>query len=288
MLLMIDNYDSFTYNLVQYFGVLGQQVEVFRNDQITLTEIERLAPDYLVVSPGPCSPREAGISVPVIQHFAGRIPLLGVCLGHQAMGFAFGGEVVRAKTLMHGKVSPVFHEGQGLFRSLPNPFQATRYHSLAVRRDTLPDCFEITAWTEDGEIMGMRHREFAMEGVQYHPESILTEFGYDMLRNFLENPGGVEHLRELAELFQAEGFGTALGIDAQRVPGICREGSFQGAAQHLAALRKRLSNDPGQGDGVTLGTFVGQLGNEPHHGRVHLGGGVKAWGGTSSRASIWK
>ncbi|EQD79757.1 glutamine amidotransferase of anthranilate synthase, partial [mine drainage metagenome] len=145
MLLMIDNYDSFTYNLVQYFGVLGQQVEVFRNDQITLAEIERLAPDYLVVSPGPCSPREAGISVPVIQHFAGRIPLLGVCLGHQAMGFAFGGEVVRAKTLMHGKVSPVFHEGQGLFRSLPNPFQATRYHSLAVRRDTLPDCFEITA-----------------------------------------------------------------------------------------------------------------------------------------------
>jgi anthranilate synthase component 2 len=190
MLLMIDNYDAFTYNLVQYFGVLGQQVEVFRNDQITLAEIERLAPDYLVISPGPCSPREAGISVPVIQHFADRIPLLGVCLGHQAMGFAFGGEVVRARTLMHGKVSPVFHGGQGLFRNLPNPFQATRYHSLAVRRETLPDCFEITAWTEDGEIMGMRHREFAMEGVQYHPESILTEFGYDMLRNFLENPGG--------------------------------------------------------------------------------------------------
>ncbi|NDU84997.1 MAG: aminodeoxychorismate/anthranilate synthase component II [Ferrovum sp.] len=190
MLLMIDNYDSFTYNLVQYFGSLGQVVEVVRNDQISVADIEALNPAYIVVSPGPCSPREAGISVAVIRHFAGKIPLLGVCLGHQAMGFAFGGEVVRAKTLMHGKVSPVYHGGQGLFRSLPNPFQATRYHSLAVRRETLPDCFEVTAWTEDGEIMGMRHREYAMEGVQYHPESILTEHGHDMLRNFLERPAG--------------------------------------------------------------------------------------------------
>lgn len=187
MLLMIDNYDSFTYNLVQYFCELGQEVKVVRNDQVTLTEIELIAPDYLVISPGPCSPTEAGISVQAIHHFAGKIPLLGVCLGHQAMGYAYGGEVVRAKTLMHGKVSPIYHAGQGVFRSLPNPFQATRYHSLAVARDSLPDCFEITAWTEDGEIMGMRHRDYAMEGVQFHPESLLTEHGHALLSHFL-NP----------------------------------------------------------------------------------------------------
>ncbi len=185
MLLMIDNYDSFTYNLVQYFGELGQEVEVVRNDQTTLEAIAERRPAYLVISPGPCSPKEAGISVDVIRHFAGKVPLLGVCLGHQAMGFAYGGKVVHAKTLMHGKVSPVLHHGQGVFHGLPSPFQATRYHSLAVERATLPSCFEVTAWTEDGEIMGMRHRELAMEGVQFHPESILTEHGHALLRNFL-------------------------------------------------------------------------------------------------------
>lgn len=186
MLLMLDNYDSFTYNLVQYLGELGQTVEVVRNDRVTLSDIEKLSPEYLVISPGPCSPREAGISVEAIRHFAGRIPILGVCLGHQAMGYAYGGAVVHAKTLMHGKVSPVFHQGAGVFRSLPSPFQATRYHSLAVARESLPDCFEVTAWTEDGEIMGMRHRVFAMEGVQFHPESILTEHGHALLDNFLK------------------------------------------------------------------------------------------------------
>ncbi|MDE2260214.1 MAG: aminodeoxychorismate/anthranilate synthase component II [Betaproteobacteria bacterium] len=185
MLLMIDNYDSFTYNLVQYFGELGQTVVVRRNDRITLEEIPTLAPEFIVISPGPCSPKEAGISVPLIQAYAGRYPILGVCLGHQAIGDAFGGEVVHAKELMHGKVSLVHHRGTSVFRGLPNPFRATRYHSLAVRRETLPDCLEITAWTDDGEIMGLRHKTLAVEGVQFHPESILTESGHDLLRNFL-------------------------------------------------------------------------------------------------------
>jgi anthranilate synthase component 2 len=189
MLLMIDNYDSFTYNLVQYFGELGQTVVVRRNDQITLEEIPALAPQYIVISPGPCSPKEAGISVPLIKTFAGRYPILGVCLGHQAIGEAFGGEVVHAKELMHGKVSEVHHNDTGVFRGLPNPFRATRYHSLAVRRETLPTCLEVTAWTDDGEIMGLRHRTLAVEGVQFHPESILTEHGHAMLGNFLKEFG---------------------------------------------------------------------------------------------------
>jgi anthranilate synthase component 2 len=186
MLLMIDNYDSFTYNLVQYFGELGEDVRVYRNDAITIKEIAAMAPDRLVISPGPCSPKEAGISVAAIQEFAGRIPLLGVCLGHQSIGYAFGGEIVHAKTMMHGKLSPVHHAGLGVFAGLPNPLTATRYHSLAIRRDTLPDCLEITAWTDDGEIMGVRHRSLAVEGVQFHPESIMTERGHDLLRNFLK------------------------------------------------------------------------------------------------------
>jgi anthranilate synthase component 2 len=189
MLLMIDNYDSFTYNLVQYFGELGQTVVVRRNDQIALEEIPALAPQYIVISPGPCSPKEAGISVPLIKTFAGRYPILGVCLGHQAIGEAFGGEVVHAKELMHGKVSEVHHHDTGVFRGLPNPFRATRYHSLAVRRETLPTCLEVTAWTDDGEIMGLRHRTLAVEGVQFHPESILTEHGHAMLGNFLKEFG---------------------------------------------------------------------------------------------------
>ena len=186
MLLMIDNYDSFTYNLVQYFGELGQEVKVFRNDAISLSEIARLNPDYLVISPGPCAPAQAGISLAAIREFAGKVPLLGVCLGHQSIGEAFGGRVVHAKKLMHGKVSPVQHNNVGMFRNLPNPVTCTRYHSLAVERETLPECLEITAWTDDGEIMGIRHRELAIEGVQFHPESILTEHGHAMLRNFLE------------------------------------------------------------------------------------------------------
>ena len=186
MLLMIDNYDSFTYNIVQYFGELGQEVKVFRNDAISLSEIAKLKPDYLVISPGPCTPAQAGISLPAIREFAGKIPLLGVCLGHQSIGEAFGGRVVHAKKLMHGKVSPVHHSGQGVFKNLPNPVICTRYHSLAIERETLPDCLEITAWTEDGEIMGLRHKELAIQGVQFHPESILTEHGHAMLRNFLE------------------------------------------------------------------------------------------------------
>ena len=189
MLLMIDNYDSFTYNLVQYFGELGQTVVVRRNDQIALEEIPALAPQYIVISPGPCSPKEAGISVPLIKTFAGRYPILGVCLGHQAIGEAFGGEVVHAKELMHGKVSEVHHNDTGVFRGLPNPFRATRYHSLAVRRETLPTCLEVTAWTDDGEIMGLRHRTLAVEGVQFHPESILTEHGHALLDNFLKEFG---------------------------------------------------------------------------------------------------
>ncbi|MFN6961490.1 MAG: anthranilate synthase component II [Rhodocyclaceae bacterium] len=186
MLLMIDNYDSFTYNLVQYFGELGQDVRVFRNDAITLEEIAALAPDYLVISPGPCSPKEAGISVEAIKAFAGKLPILGVCLGHQSIGYAFGGEIVHARQLMHGKVSPVYHANVGVFAGLPNPFNATRYHSLAIRRDTLPACLEVTAWTEDGEIMGVRHKEYAIQGVQFHPESIMTEHGHALLENFLE------------------------------------------------------------------------------------------------------
>ena len=186
MLLMIDNYDSFTYNLVQYFGQLGEQVAVYRNDRITLEEIEILAPERIVVSPGPCTPLEAGISVPAIRHFAGRIPILGVCLGHQAIGAAFGGNVVRSGYLMHGKTSPIHHDGKGLFKGLPNPFEATRYHSLIVERSTLPECLEITAWVEEGEIMGMQHKELPLWGVQFHPESILTVNGMDILRNFLE------------------------------------------------------------------------------------------------------
>jgi anthranilate synthase component 2 len=185
MLLMIDNYDSFTFNLVQYLGELGADVHVVRNDEVTVADIERLNPERIVVSPGPCSPSEAGVSIEAITHFAGKKPILGVCLGHQAIGQAFGGKVLHAKTLMHGKTSPITHAGAGVFAGLPSPFTATRYHSLAVERETLPACLEITAWTEDGEIMGLRHREFAIEGVQFHPESILTEHGHAMLRNFL-------------------------------------------------------------------------------------------------------
>ena len=185
-LLMIDNYDSFTYNLVQYFGELGEDVKVFRNDAITLKEIAAMKPDRIVVSPGPCSPAEAGISVAAIKEFFGRIPLLGVCLGHQSIGAAFGGEIVHARQLMHGKTSPVIHENKGVFAGLPNPLTVTRYHSLAIRRESLPVCLEITAWTEDDEIMGVRHRELDVEGVQFHPESILTECGHELLKNFLK------------------------------------------------------------------------------------------------------
>lgn len=185
MLLMIDNYDSFTYNLVQYFGELGEDVRVARNDEITVEEIERLAPARVCISPGPCSPAEAGVSVALIERLAGKVPILGVCLGHQAIGHAFGGRVVRARTLMHGKTSPIEHTGAGVFAGLPAPFTATRYHSLAVERESLPECLEITAWTADGEIMGLRHRTLAVEGVQFHPESIATEHGHAMLKNFL-------------------------------------------------------------------------------------------------------
>jgi para-aminobenzoate synthetase component II len=186
MLLMIDNYDSFTYNLVQYFGELGEDVQVYRNDKITIEEIECLHPQRLVISPGPCTPKEAGVSVDAIRHFAGRLPLLGVCLGHQSLAAAFGGEVIRAERLMHGKTSMIHHDGKAVFRNLPNPFEATRYHSLIVKRSTLPDCFEISAETAEGEIMGMRHRTLGIEGVQFHPESILTTSGKDLLRNFLK------------------------------------------------------------------------------------------------------
>ncbi len=190
MLLMIDNYDSFTYNLVQYLGELGADVQVHRNDQITVDEIAALKPRHIVVSPGPCTPREAGVSVAAIQAFAGKIPILGVCLGHQSIGQAFGGEVVHAREIMHGKTSMIHHKDKGVFAGLENPFEATRYHSLVIRNETLPECLEVTAWTEDAngrldEIMGVRHRELAVEGVQFHPESILTRHGHDMLRNFL-------------------------------------------------------------------------------------------------------
>jgi len=185
MLLMIDNYDSFTWNIAQYLGELGADVRVFRNDAITLEEIEALLPAQIVIGPGPCTPAEAGISLLAIQKFAGKIPLLGICLGHQAIGEAFGGRVVHAKRLMHGKVSPVAHNDSGVFRGLPNPLVSTRYHSLAVERETLPACLEVTAWTDDGEIMGLKHRQLAVEGVQFHPESVLSEHGHDLFRNFL-------------------------------------------------------------------------------------------------------
>lgn len=194
--LMIDNYDSFTYNVVQYLGELGADVKVIRNDELSVVEIEALQPERIVISPGPCTPNEAGVSVPVLRHFAGKLPMLGICLGHQAIGQAFGGEVVRARQVMHGKTSPVFHQHQGVFAGLDNPLTVTRYHSLVVRREPLPDCLEITAWTqlEDGsmdEIMGLRHREYMIEGVQFHPESILTEQGHELLDNFLKQQGGL-------------------------------------------------------------------------------------------------
>ena len=186
MLLMVDNYDSFTYNLVQYFGELGEDIMVFRNDKISIKEIEDMSPDRIVISPGPCTPKEAGISVEVIKHFAGKLPILGVCLGHQSIGAAFGGEIIRAQRLMHGKTSQIHHDGKTIFHGLPNPFEATRYHSLLIRKENMPDCLEITAWTDSGEIMGARHRKFVIEGVQFHPESILTSAGKDLLQNFLK------------------------------------------------------------------------------------------------------
>ena len=190
MILMIDNYDSFTYNLVQYLGELGVEVRVVRNDELTVAEAAALDPERIVISPGPCTPNEAGISVPLIQAMAGRVPILGVCLGHQSIGQAFGGHIVKARRVMHGKTSPIHHAGQGVFSGLTNPFEATRYHSLVIERDTLPACLEVTAWTTttDGtpdEIMGVRHRELAIQGVQFHPESLLTRHGHDLLKNFI-------------------------------------------------------------------------------------------------------
>ncbi|WP_169090009.1 aminodeoxychorismate/anthranilate synthase component II [Paenibacillus sp. PL91] len=190
MILVIDNYDSFTYNLVQYLGELGEEITVKRNDEIDLAGIEALAPDHILISPGPCSPNEAGISLSLIEHFKGKIPIFGVCLGHQSIGQAFGGEVVRAEKLMHGKTSAIHHHGTSIFAGMPSPFTATRYHSLIVRRETLPDCLEITAETDEGEIMGLRHKEYPIEGVQFHPESIITEHGLTMLRNFLQTRSG--------------------------------------------------------------------------------------------------
>ncbi len=191
MLLMIDNYDSFTYNVVQYLGELGAEVVVVRNDDIAVTDIAAMAPEKIVISPGPCTPNEAGISMAVIREYAGKVPLLGICLGHQSLGQVFGGQVVRARQVMHGKTSPIYHRSEGVFAGLSQPFEATRYHSLVVERDSLPDCLEVTAWTQNeagevDEIMGLRHRELAVEGVQFHPESILTAHGHDLLRNFLE------------------------------------------------------------------------------------------------------
>jgi len=186
MLLMIDNYDSFTYNLVQYLGELGEDLKVFRNDKLGLDDIELMAPEGIIISPGPCTPKEAGISVGAIKRFAGKMPILGVCLGHQSIGEAFGGDVVRADRLMHGKTSMIYHDGRSIFADLPNPFEATRYHSLIIKRSTLPKCLEISAETKEGEIMAVRHRDFLVEGVQFHPESILTTAGKDILRNFLK------------------------------------------------------------------------------------------------------
>ena len=190
MLVMIDNYDSFTYNVVQYFGELGADVRVYRNDEISLAEIEALNPDHLVISPGPCTPNEAGISTAAIKHFAGKLPILGICLGHQSIGQVFGGNIVRAKEVMHGKLSAMHHSGVGIFKDLPSPYNATRYHSLVIDQHSLPDCLEVTAWTEDehgnlDEIMGVRHKTLDIEGVQYHPESILSEHGHALLKNFL-------------------------------------------------------------------------------------------------------
>ena len=187
MLLMIDNYDSFTYNLVQYLGELGEDVRVYRNDQITMPELEKLKPDHIVISPGPCTPNEAGVSVETIQKLGGKFPILGVCLGHQSIGQAYGGKIVRAKQLMHGKTSMIQHMNTGVFQGLPNPFEATRYHSLVIERASLPDVLEITAWTDDGEIMGVRHKTLPVEGVQFHPESILTQHGHELLANFLKS-----------------------------------------------------------------------------------------------------
>ncbi len=185
MLLMIDNYDSFTYNLVQYLDELGQDVRILRNDQSSVEEIEALNPSYIVISPGPCSPNESGISVEVIERLGGTIPILGVCLGHQSIGHAYGGRIIRAKQLMHGKTSKIYHSGYGIFRDLATPFEAMRYHSLAVERESLPDCLEISAWSDDGEIMGIRHKHFDVQGVQFHPESILSQNGHKLLTNFL-------------------------------------------------------------------------------------------------------
>ncbi|NNU85129.1 aminodeoxychorismate/anthranilate synthase component II [Geobacillus sp. BMUD] len=186
MIVMIDNYDSFTYNLVQYLGVLGEELIVKRNDEITVAEIERLRPDFIMISPGPCTPNEAGVSLEVIDRFAGQIPIFGVCLGHQAIAQAFGGRVVRAPRLMHGKTSSVYHDGETIFRGVPNPFTATRYHSLIVERETLPDCFVVSAWTEEEEVMAIRHKTLPVEGVQFHPESIMTSHGMQLLKNFID------------------------------------------------------------------------------------------------------
>ncbi len=186
MILVIDNYDSFTYNIVQYLGEMGADIEVVRNDELSVAEILRKKPKQILISPGPCSPKEAGVSVDVIKELAGKIPILGVCLGHQSIGYAFGGDIIRAKRLMHGKTSDISHDGKGVFKGLPNPFKATRYHSLAIKKETLPDCLEVTATSEDGEIMGVRHKTLPVEGVQFHPESILTESGKQLLKNFLE------------------------------------------------------------------------------------------------------
>jgi anthranilate synthase component 2 len=186
MLLMIDNYDSFTYNLVQYLAEIGQEVEVVRNDKISIEEIKKLNPQYIVISPGPCTPNEAGISLSLIEAFKGEIPILGVCLGHQSIGQAFGGKIIHAQTIMHGKTSKISHNNKGVFRGIKDPFIATRYHSLVIDRESLPDCFDVTAWTDDNEIMGIKHKELAIEGVQFHPESILSEHGHDLLKNFLD------------------------------------------------------------------------------------------------------
>ncbi|RED53073.1 aminodeoxychorismate/anthranilate synthase component II [Cohnella lupini] len=191
MILVIDNYDSFTYNLVQYLGELGEEVVVHRNDEIDLDGISKLAPDHILISPGPCTPNEAGVSLALLERFKGEIPIFGVCLGHQAIGQAFGGDVIRADELMHGKTSQIAHDGRTIFEGLPSPFTATRYHSLIVKRDTLPDCLEISAQTEDGLIMGLRHKEYVVEGVQFHPESIMTDNGLQILRNFLNQKSGV-------------------------------------------------------------------------------------------------
>jgi len=186
MLLMIDNYDSFTYNLVQYLGELGEDIRVFRNDKITISEIQELGPDRIVISPGPCTPKEAGVSINVIKHFPGKIPILGVCLGHQSIGAAYGAEIINAPRLMHGKTSMIYHDGKTIFKDIPNPFEATRYHSLIVQKVTLSDDFEISAWTDKDEIMGIRHKRHIVEGIQFHPESILTKEGKNLLRNFLK------------------------------------------------------------------------------------------------------